>query len=281
MYKIEIGNKTGEKREFECDGTANIYALFKELNITDYPYRLKVGQNKNGVSVRIVSDNDFDAAIAKILTNNRDTISDALIVSRLLNDIKDETMQEEIERNALNDQYETKEDLYADIRKMKIEFASEHEDFYCPLQATIIDENGNEWNIAQENLPVYENEIQLKIEDCQQADMDMAAYVGKHANLRDKLLYVEWGVENRNDRLYGKISCYFSTPLSTEETERLKDAITGQNADGFGEGFEQRGIKTEDGEIHVSLWNHEEYFLKSGEEMDEYLQKNEITMGGI
>ena len=281
MYKIEIGNKIGEKRKFECDGTANIYALFRELNITDYPYRLKVGQNKNGVSVRIVSDNDFDAAIAKILTNNRDTLNDALIVSRLLNDIKDESMQEEIERNALNGQYETKEDLYADIRKMKIEFASVHEDFYCPLQATIIDGNGNERNIAQEDLPVYENEIQLKIEDCQEADMDMAAYVGKHANLRDKLLYAEWGVENRNDRLYGKISCYFSAPLSTEETERLKDAITGQNSDGFGEGFEQRGIKTEDGEIHVSLWNHEEYFLKSGEEMDEYLNKTEIKMGGI
>lgn len=281
MYKIEIGNKIGEQREFECDGTANIYALFRELNITDYPYRVKVGQNKNGVSVRILADNDFDAAIAKILTNNRDTLSDALIVSRLLNDIKDETMQEEIERNALNGQYETKEDLYADIRKMKIEFALAHEDFYCPLQATIIDENGNEWNIEQEDLPVYENEIQLKIEDCQEADMDMAAYVGKHANLRDKLLYVEWGVENRNDRLYGKISCYFSTPLCAEETERLKDAIIGQNADGFGEGFEQRGIKTEDGEIHVSLWNHEEYFLKSDEEMDEYLQKDDITMGGI
>ena len=281
MYKIEIGNKTGEKREFECDGTANIYALFRELNITDYPYRLKVGQNKNGVSVRIVSDNDFDAAIAKILTNNRDTLNDSLIVSRLLNDIKDEAMQEEIERNALNGQYETKENMYEDIRKMKIEFASAHEDFYCPLQATIIDENGNEWNIAQEDLPVYENEIQLKIEVCQEADMDMAAYVGKHANMRDKLLYVEWGVENRNDRLYGKISCHFSTPLSAEETERLKDAITGQNSDGFGEGFEQQGIKTEDGEIHVSLWNHEEYFLKSSEEMDEYLQKNEIKMGGI
>lgn len=268
MYKIEIGNKTGEKREFECDGTANIYAFFRELNITDYPYRLKIGQNKNGVSVRIVSDNDFDAAIAKILTNNRDTLNDSLIVSRLLNDIKDESMQEEIERNALNGQYETKEDLYADIRKMKIEFALAHEDFYCPLQATIIDGNGNEWNIAQEDLPVYENEIQLKIEDCQEADIDMAAYVGKHANLRDKLLYAEWGVENRNDRLYAKISCYFSAPLSTEETERLKDAITGQNSDGFGEGFEQCGIKTEDGEIHVSLWNHEEYFLKTKAKMN-------------
>lgn len=281
MYKVEIGNKAGDKRKFECEGTANIYALFRELNITDYPYRLKIGQNKNGVSVKLVSDNDFDAAIAEILTNNRDTLNDTLIVSRLLNDIKDETMQEEIKRNALNDQYETKEDIYADVRNMKIEFASAHEDFYCPLQATIIDENGNEWNIAQEDLPVYENEIQLKIEDCQEADMDMAEYVGKHADLPDKLLYVEWGVENRNDRLYGKISCHFSASLSAEETERLKDAIIGQNSDGFGEGFEQRGIKTEDGEIHVSLWNHEEYFLKTSAEMDEYLQKDDIKMGGI
>lgn len=281
MYKIEIGNKVGDKREFECNGTANISALFRELNITDYPYRLKIGQNKNGVSMRIVSDNDFDGAIAKILTNNCDALSDALIVSMLLNDIKDEAMQEEIERNALNGQYETKEDIYADIRKMKIEFASVHEDFYCPLQATIIDENGNEWNIAQEDLPVYENEIQLKIEDCQTADMDMAAYVGKYANLRDKLLYTEWSVENQNDRLYGKISCYLSAALTEEETERLKDAIIGQNSDGFGEGIEKQGIKTEDGEIHVSLWNHEEYFLKTKTEMDEYLQKNEIKMGGI
>ena len=263
MYKIAIENKDGEKYEFECDGTANLYVFTEELGIKEYLYSLKIGENRNGVKVRLKADNDFDESIAKILKENRNTLNDALIVSRLLNDIKDETMQEEIERNALNDQYETKEDLYADIRKMKIEFASAHEDFYCPLQANIIDGNGNEWNIAPEDLPVYENEIQLKIEDWQQADMDMAAYVGKHANMRDKLLYAEWGVENRNDRLYGKISCYFSAPLSTEETERLKDAITGQNSDGFGEGFEQCGIKTEDGEIHVSLWNHEEHFLKT------------------
>ena len=280
MYKIEIGNKAGEKREFECDGTANIYALFRELNITDYPYRLKVGQNKNGVSVRIVSDNDFDAAIAKILTNNRDTLNDALIVSRLLNDIKDEAMQEEIERNAINEQYETKEELYDDIRKTKIEFSSIRKDFYCPLHVILYDSEGCDIDLAQEDIVRLEEEISEKLK-VEQEGREMTPFVGEQANIEDKLIYAEWSVENRNDTLYGKISCYFSAPLSTEETERLKDAIIGQNADGFGEGFEQRGIKTEDGEIHVSLWNHEEYFLKSGEEMDEYLQKDDITMGGI
>ena len=139
MYKIAIENKTGEKREFESDGTANIYALFRELNITDYPYRLKVGQNKNGVSVRIVSDNDFDESIAKILRENRNTLNDALIVSRALGEVQDEWMREEIERNALNGEYAKKEELYADIRKMKIELSSWQEDFYCPLHAVIIE----------------------------------------------------------------------------------------------------------------------------------------------
>ena len=66
-----------------------------------------------------------------------------------------------------------------------------------------------------------------------------------------------------------------------EETERSKEAITGKNSEGVGEGFEQCGIKTEDGEIHVSLWNHEEYFLKSSEEMGEYLQNKDIKIEGI
>lgn len=281
MYKIEIGNKTREKRELECDGTANIYALFRELNITDYPYRLKIGQNKNGVSVRIVSDNDFDAAIAKILTNNRDTLNDALIVSRLLNDIKDETMQEEIERNALNGQYATKEELYADIRKMKIELSSVQEDFYCPLHAVIVNEDGEERELTAEELTGYESEIRLKLVERQTPDIDMAKYVGYHAKITDKILYAEWAVEEKSGKLYGKISCYLNETLTTEETERLKDAIDGQNSDGFGEGFEQCSIETLNGKLYAFLWDYDDYFLKTSEEMDEYLNKTEINMGGI
>ncbi|MBR1989200.1 MAG: serine dehydratase subunit alpha family protein, partial [Firmicutes bacterium] len=37
-------------------------------------------------------------------------------------------------------------------------------------------------------------------------------------------------------------SCYLTEELTPEETERLRDAITGQNSDGLGEGFEQREI---------------------------------------
>lgn len=280
MFKVEIENKKGEKKIQNCNDEREIYSALRELGNDSLLQRLKIGEDKNGVNLKLLSDNDFDAAIAKILTDNGDTLYDAVLVAKQLNDLKDDAIKEEIERNAINEQYETKEELYDDIRKMKIEFSSIREDFYCPLHVILYDSEGCDIDLAQEDIVRLEEEISEKLK-VEQEGREMTPFVGEQANIEDKLIYAEWSVENRNDTLYGKISCYFSAPLSTEETERLKDAITGQNADGFGEGFEQRGIKTEDGEIHVSLWNHEEYFLKSGEEMDEYLQKNEITMGGI
>ena len=35
----------------------------------------------------------------------------------------------------------------------------------------------------------------------------------------------------------------------------MKEWISGQNSDGLGEGFEQRPIETEDGDLHVHFWN--------------------------
>lgn len=95
------------------------------------------------------------------------------------------------------------------------------------------------------------------------------------------MLYAEWTVENRNGNLYGKISCYFREPITEEETERLKDTITGQNSDGFGEGFEQHPIRVDSEDIYVSFWDYDDYFLKTRAEMDEYLQKNDINIEGI
>ena len=35
----------------------------------------------------------------------------------------------------------------------------------------------------------------------------------------------------------------------------MKEWISGQNSDGLGEGFEQRPIETEDGDLYVHFWN--------------------------
>ena len=190
-------------------------------------------------------------------------------------------MREEIERNALNGQYATKEELYADIRKMKIELSSVQEDFYCPLHAVIVNEDGEERGLTAEELTGYESEIRLKLVERQTPDIDMAKYFGYHAKITDKILYAEWTVEEKSGKLYGKISCYLNETLTTEETERLKHAIDGQNSDGFGEGFEQCSIETLNGKLYAFLWDYDDYFLKTSEEMDEYLNKTEMKMGGI
>lgn len=280
MYKVEIGNKKGEKRVVNCDEERGIYSALRELGNDLLLQRLKIGENKNGVKLKLLSDNDFDAAIAKILTNNRDTLYDAVLVAKQLNDLKDDAIKEEIERNAVNEQYETKADIYEDIRKMKIGFSVSNEDFYCPLYVRSHDADGYDIDLEKEDIAQFEDAICERLE-AEQKDDEMTPYVGEQADIEDKLLYAEWTVENRNGNLYGKISCYFREPITEEETERLKDTITGQNSDGFGEGFEQHPIRVDSEDIYVSFWDYDDYFLKTSAEMDEYLQKNDIKIEGI
>ena len=44
-------------------------------------------------------------------------------------------------------------------------------------------------------------------------------------------------------------------------------------SDGFGEGFEQHPIKVDSDDVYVSFWDYDDYFLKTREELNEYLQE--------
>ena len=72
MYKVEISNKKGERKIVDCNEERNVYSALRELEIDSWMRKLKIGNNENGVTLKLVSDNDFDEAITKILTNNRD-----------------------------------------------------------------------------------------------------------------------------------------------------------------------------------------------------------------
>ncbi len=51
---------------------------------------------------------------------------------------------------------------------------------------------------------------------------------------------------------------------------------------GYGEHFEQQPIDTEDGDLYVSFWNSgDNYSIMTRDELDEYIDNQGMTMGGM
>ncbi len=284
MIKLTLNNPNGQNETIDLS-KHDIYSLlerFRDNGIEGSPFEYKVGEaRQESSSVSIHSDSDMGNAVISLLSD-RERIYDVWILEHGLTHVRDE-LKEEVEQNLLNEQYGSTEELFDDVRRMTIELAPEKMSFFCPLEGNMRDdEDGYYYETDNYTLLANSDSIEEYLKREQSPEVSMAEYVGEHAELGDKLIFAEWGVEEISGTLYGRIDCYLTEPLSIEETERLRDAITGQNSDGLGEGFEQRDIPTDEGDLNVSFWNCKgNYFLYTQDEMDEYLsQQNGMKFGG-
>lgn len=268
--------------EFPMD----LYKLYQDLHEIGFqggPHRVKLTDNEeDDIRVKLFSDNDFGNHLV-LLFNENDTLEDVHTVVGAITIAPDE-VKEQLEEYILHDQLDTKEELYDLLTELKEANAPIVTTFYCPLTGQIHDEEDGGMNdVDGRFLSDYISEIEEKLEHEQNPDFEIADYITDHPTANAKLKMARWSVEEIGGVLYGRIDCRSAEAFTSEEIEAIKDGISGQNSDGFGEGFEQREISTDEGDLYVSFWHSgDDYFIHTQEEMDEYInQGNGLKIGGM
>lgn len=103
-------------------------------------------------------------------------------------------------------------------------------------------------------------------------------YYDTNDSVNAKVLKYVLSAEIVGDDLMGVAVLTLNDDLTSPELEKIKDEITGQASDGWGEIFEQREISTDMGDIYISFWSSNSWFIKTAEEMG--INQNQ-TMGGM
>jgi hypothetical protein len=115
----------------------------------------------------------------------------------------------------------------------------------------------------------------------EESERGLMYWYGKEEPVNEKVLSAVFSVAEHSGKLWGTVECRIAEELTPEESDILKDYLAGQASDGWGEGFEQRPIKTSDSEIYVHLWNSSgNWSLMTEEELQNVLKpKQTMKMG--
>lgn len=161
---------------------------------------------------------------------------------------------------------------------------------FSPLTAIMYakDDWGELEECSEEVFPAelcsYETEILEQIaKEClpEEGDRGLAVYLDI-PELEENIYSMKPTVEVWHGELWGVLEVESHNQLSEREIEAVKEYWKGQESDGWGEGFEQRGIKTPEGELYVSFWNSgDEFFLTTEEGLKGEEQEPDIQKGGI
>ncbi|RJQ40422.1 MAG: hypothetical protein C4550_03615 [Nitrospiraceae bacterium] len=116
----------------------------------------------------------------------------------------------------------------------------------------------------------YRDEILAAIEKEKlpsEGDRGLMVYFNEDKSLAQKVYSLHPTVEEWNGELWGVMVAEVYSELTEVEAAMLTDFAVGQMSDGWGEGFEQRPIKTGEGEIYVSFWKSKNFFIKPEQEL--------------
>lgn len=132
--------------------------------------------------------------------------------------------------------------------------------FLSPLEAEMY-ERPNESDNPDDvwsgyDLLEYQEEIRKAIEERNQwTGSNLMEYYDKNDSVKEKVKSLELTVVEHGGELKGCAVATVSLGLDSRELEQVKEYLTGQYADGWGEGFEQNPIQSGDIQMYVHFWN--------------------------
>ena len=145
--------------------------------------------------------------------------------------------------------------------------------FYSPLTAEFFpdepdweDESYNEYEgypMDGHDLLQYADAVDEAVKkDIADFNGDLMQYYHEDDSVRQKVVSAVPSVEIHGNKLCGCLNVELRESLNEGEQAVLCDYISGQYSDGWGEGFEQRDIRVEEGTLAVHFWQDHDFELK-------------------
>lgn len=238
------------------------------------------------IQVKLFADSDIGNSLV-VLFKPSHSLEDANLCAHMVENARPELL-EELEQHIVHGQYYSPQAVMADIKAMTEELIGITVNYYCPFQIHMTDEEYGDWFEVDNGYGIAnEDAIREFVKHEQDRDLhNMADYFDGSAGARAKLISADWDVQEVGGELYGVIRTGLREPFSPEEEQEWIDELIGQAADGFGEGLEQREIKTDDGDIYVSFWHSsDDYFMENETDFRQRMSDNhsfgEQQIGGI
>lgn len=238
------------------------------------------------IQVKLFADSDIGNSLV-VLFKPSHSLEDANLCAHMVENARPELL-EELEQHIVHGQYYSPQAVMADIKAMTEELIGITVNYYCPLQIHMTDEEYGDWFEVDNGYGIAnEDAIREFVKHEQDRDLhNMADYFDGSAGARAKLISADWDAQEVGGELYGVIRTGLREPFSPEEEQEWIDELIGQAADGFGEGLEQREIKTDDGDIYVSFWHSsDDYFMENETDFRQRMSDNhsfgEQQIGGI
>lgn len=133
------------------------------------------------------------------------------------------------------------------------------------------EEGQEEWNpLDGSDLVQYESDITRVLERYNRFELDdescnMMIFFDGSQSVQDKVKSAVISVKNVEGVLYGCTTLKLKESLEAPELEEMCEYITGQYADGWGEGFEQGEIAVDGGTLYVHFWQSQDYKMHKRE----------------